>query len=124
MNREIKFRAWDAERKEMFYPSNLTTEIYKRNQSVNLVCRRFTGDSNSILMQYTGITDRKGKEIYEGDIINDSGKECVVKFNDGNTLAFWLDSISEGLGYLMCSTESEWYEVIGNIYENPELLTR
>lgn len=67
-NRIIKFRAWDIKRKELFFPSQLST--YTDSNDGPLKTIRFQGDytSNSILMQFTGLLDKQGKEIYEGDI--------------------------------------------------------
>jgi len=72
------------------------------------------------LMQYTGLKDKNGKEIYEGDLFNymcDDGcieKNCEVVFNDGAFRTRWGCLIKDII---------DWeFEVIGNIYENPELL--
>ena len=63
------------------------------------------------IMQYTGLKDKNGKEIYEGDILEVYGGECI------NYLVESLYSIF----YDRINTELE-YEIIGNIHENPELL--
>lgn len=77
------------------------------------------------LMQSTGLKDKNGKEIFEGDIVDYKGREAVVKWH-GSYASFiyrFVDGLQERV--------SEWdplflacyhFEVIGNIYENPELL--
>ena len=130
-----KFRAWDKETKSM----NGMAEIYRnRNQEIELHPR----DKNIILMQSTGLKDKNGKEIFEGDILEIQGIRMVVKFgsyeyiesskSNGHTLGVVYD----GLGfYVECinaadpdrispfepKTLKESY-VIGNRFETPELL--
>ena len=69
---------------------------------------------NLTIMQYTGLKDKNGKEIYEDDIARhpDHLRDHVITFNP---LAGWLSNFIDG-------TSHEYIEVIGNIYENPELL--
>jgi len=89
------------------------------------------GIDNIILMQYTGMKDKNGREIYEGDIVRDFGflgneeerigivvwdDECVpVGFNIKPIKGKWADE----MGYWW---KWEELEIIGNVYENPELL--
>jgi len=72
-----------------------------------------------IRKQYTGLRDRNGKEIYEGDIVkSESNKNGAVDFKSGCFMwrnEFLADDPE-------CSNKMTWGEVIGNIYENPELL--
>ena len=81
----------------------------------------FTAGKEIEVMQFTGLNDKKGKEIYEGDILNSSEKDslCYVIWDDA---AFALKSPgSEAVDYEHSSV-FESMEVVGNIYENPELL--
>ena len=124
MNRIIKFRAWDKENKEMQIVYNLNWLGDRQMWEVNL-----EGDSRRFeIMQFTGLKDKNKKEIYEGDLLLD--KKCsnsYVKpaecyFEDGgfNFKGSGCDSCDEKLGNNLINYD---FEVIGNIYENPELLT-
>ena len=115
--REIKFRAWDKETERMFYPNGATIyEIIKASEKCEDECWLLNTDH--ILMQYTGLKDKHGKEIYEGDILswanNDSNPLCcrdiVVKWDKG--------------GFQIPYDNAELWQVIGNIYENPDLLEK
>ena len=125
-NREIKFRAWDISDKDkgayMLGPYNLTDSIFN-NKDIRLM----------ILMQYTGLKDENGKEIYEGDIVN--GRYLVQRSLDPNAepeIVHFEGVIeyAEGCYYVKAEngqcvfsfTYSDYeMEAIGNIYENPEL---
>lgn len=110
--REIKFRTWDKYRGER--------GLMLTNHNFKSIARFGLADNeNLIWMQYTGLKDKNGKEIYEGDVNQDGG------------LLFWhSDSCSFCWDYPeiemmeIDGTEKEWCEVIGNIYENPELLNK
>ena len=106
--REIRFRAWSGSKKKMVEP---LTVINPTNSHAG-------GD---ILMQYTGLADKNGKEIYEGDILNSKeGSPLLVSWNK-RFASFCLDK----KGWLHShwfgeSTDPEDCEVIGNIYETPD----
>lgn len=129
--REIKFRAWDKKDKcwadiEDFHICldgtlyNARTDDYYPNSNDSR--DRFE------LMQYTGLKDKNDKEIYEGDMLKDTyiieGKQeidiGVIEFTSGCTCLKYNDSEQE---YYPVYRGLANYEVIGNIYENPELLT-
>ena len=115
--REIKFRAWDGEK--MLPPEDITQAPEHR---------KWLGKHDYSLMQFTGLLDKNGIPIYEGDIIDillrfydcESFEMAVIEFRSG---AFWFDA--KQVGYVDCNwhhyNESD-RQVIGNIYENPELL--
>ena len=80
---------------------------------------------NLVLMQSTGIKDKNGKEIFEGDIVDYKGRKAVIKWH-GSYASFIYRFVDE-----LQKRNSEWKplylaymkcEIIGNIYENPELL--
>ena len=130
--REIKFRAWDSEAETMFYseyPIDLNFFEFSGN---SLKAWRVVEAPSTIheppyptpeeldnIMQYTGLKDKNGKEIYEGDVVrrtHNDGNDYndVIKFGDIGWNPF-VDDMLDG-------ADSCYFEIIGNIYENPELL--
>lgn len=83
-----------------------------------------TWPEDTVFMQFTGLLDKNGKEIYEGDIIKFPDGIAVVNFNEGSFVlegveSFYKISIRYNFTYHIKSCE-----VVGNIYENPELLNQ
>jgi len=139
MNRQIKFRAWHKGQKQMFTALYLTFggKIGVWNYEETEI--DFASDYPYLeLMQFTGLLDKNGKEIYEGDLLNTKttfennmadrrfqshtirqvGFEAGC-FIDINTSVALFDRL-RNLSY----SPYRWtdYEVIGNVFENPELL--
>ena len=115
--REIKFRAWNTEKNDMITCSGYWWE------------EEFTGQEDLadtpgfVVMQYTGLKDKNGKEIYEEDVLSKSGhRNRIVKYVID---AFIAEPIpfTEKDGPYRLKNYTHGCEVIGNIYENPELLT-
>ena len=111
--REIKFRAWNESTKWMCY--NFTDETFYFD--VNLLVSKEGKDIWEI-MQFTGLKDKAGKEIYEGDIMYVAGIGNVeIVFVDGCFGYIW----EEMLYTFNDDQENDIENVMGNIYENPEL---
>lgn len=119
----LRFRAWDKETKTM----NGMAEIYRnRNQEIELRPR----DEDIILMQSTGLKDKNGKEIFEGDVIaievDDTGMPInarVFQNSKIGVLMFHVFEDNEDVPMVeLLEDNSVAFEIIGNIYENPELL--
>jgi len=121
--REIKFRAWNKVNKRMLQnAATVGGNIYwDHGRSFSVFCEEYE------IMQYTGLKDKTGREIYEGDVIEFDKREWygpfVVNFDDQPPHRFVMKWGRDGWSYDGgCSDLSTHCEVIGNIYENPELL--
>ena len=141
--RELKFRAWDKIEGKMWNPIIKPDGVL---MAANLLggYEAFHGESDPV-MQYTGLKDIKGKEIYEGDILKETysagysifsvrfgGYDNGLCYEDSDRgIGWYIKSIAEYYGGSLCEPSQpeksilhhhEEMEVIGNIYENPELL--
>ena len=124
--REIKFRAWDLKTKKMHTAENINfcgrKTVTVQYNPVKKICL-----DSAILMQYTGVKDKNGVEIYEGDIIRGhTGRyqvDCVVRWSMGNCGFIAEPTIMERTYLCLNPGSTKSYEVIGNIYENPELVS-
>ena len=138
--RDIKFRCWDTENKQMlkvqeldfedtFYGGRLSIRTDQYNDYFDI--------EDMILMQYTGLKDKNGKEIYEGDIAKITEKKNILKHKviPMKPIIAEISWSEEYLAYILITTsvkdafenladylEEYDIEVIGNIYDNPELL--
>lgn len=116
--RGIKFRWWVKHSGRMFGPEDIywLTDATEPNGRYN--------PDNVTFMQYTGLKDRNGKEIFEGDLIrNKSGRICRVDWHQFS--GAWDATVVNSKGNHLSFITSGWprhIEVIGNIHENPELL--
>lgn len=129
MSRDIKFRAWDDYSKEWLlgyeYPNLGGFSMYGECmlfEEWSNILNRFVLQQNDRkpehlkLMQYTGLKDKNGKDIYEGDLVN-----CNRYENEENYIVEIKD-----IRYLpseLSGSNLNWKEVIGNVYQNNELLT-
>ena len=122
--REIKFRAWHKEKKiigKVLGIDILHKEIYFSNENIN--CYECTEFKDIELMQYTGLKDKNNKEIYEGDILSDGNnkKPYKVIFENGSFRAEFEGDFEE-YSFDLIDVVAQGCEVVGNIYENPELI--
>lgn len=122
MNREIKFRIW-ADNK--FYNKCLVGNTNNTNDE-KWTCpmvwlekqKEWVHCDNGIICQYTGLDDKNGKEIYEEDIVEYENMTGKIMFFNGSFILSDLEETEEWeLGVI-----NEEVEIIGNIYNNPELL--
>lgn len=107
-NRIIKFRCWRDNKMTFFTPDN------------------GAGLMSYPVMQFTGLLDKSGKEIYEGDIVKRSGIVHVVKWQDEKARFVCYNPQSKHPSYwglTSPATRDYHFEIIGNIWESPELLT-
>jgi len=144
--REIKFRAWDEKYRIMIYPENLD-KILKRFEGTDAFFEdplyapdelypfseiKFLRGISILqeeykdrlkIMQYTGLRDKNGREVYEGDIVRfkdwwDEEMVGEVRYSEKDMAFTIVNDFWDGFPIMYADD----LEVIGNIYENPELL--
>lgn len=129
MSRTIKFRVWDNVQKVMFHADKMTIhsncidllysdEHTEENNWGNM------GDKEPVIMQYTGLNDKKGKEIYEGDIIEWrngalSGTSSISRQRGHFQMDDYFMEDNAMINQKFFETQTE---VIGNLHQHPELL--
>jgi uncharacterized phage protein (TIGR01671 family) len=117
----IKFRAWyDG---KMIYEKNI---LHLSNED-NLILRLAKFWSNvrneSIIMQFTGLHDKNDTEIYEGDIYKESdGKIYVCEYSQDDAAFLWVCIDEDETCTMNYGIDSKDCQIIGNIYENPDLV--
>lgn len=137
--RPIKFRAWDKKNKRMLPVDKLMQEYdgvlrFRHNTAVE---KNATFNEVLDIMQFTGLHDKNGKEIWEGDVLhfqnsilssNDPKPDYrVVKWNEeyGAFAHAYIDGNVETSGFTFCkSNAGKHFEVIGNVYEHPHLIEK
>lgn len=113
----LKYRAWDNWRKRM----SVVDRIYIDTEGVRLYddFGEYWRDFRDVkLMQSTGLKDKNGKEIFEGDIVKCSGLLGTIE----SFKAMWICSFVKYNNYQKVGFFAQEIEVVGNVYENPELL--
>lgn len=137
--REIKFRAWDYNNEKIIGWENIRIEKEENETNISvIVFDGSIGDNydDFPIMQYTGLKDVNGKEIFEGDIASftvfdafgsDKQFKGIIKYQSG-IYEVWENNDSEYFGsngsFILNHVwlQDDEFEIIGNIYENPELL--
>jgi uncharacterized phage protein (TIGR01671 family) len=137
--RQIKFRAWDKGKRRMsLQPFTIQEVFYNGGDTYAEELNEINDRDDLILMQYTGLKDKNGKEIYEGDIVSLNGvigygqpikeNHAVIcdngspKINNGYEYVFLEEFVFVGN-----SKHEEFHndtEIIGNVWENPELIEK
>jgi len=120
MNREIKFRFWTgADMKCRF-------DGWGEHVCINEMFQECDGAFDYNVMQYTGLKDKNGKEIYEGDVVQTNNISKGVVSWSSMASQWW---VRQGMTYMSLTPDygdgqnyCQYLEVIGNIHENPELL--
>jgi uncharacterized phage protein (TIGR01671 family) len=123
--REIKFRCWFASKMWYAIPAIRfdkdgvrVVDLNHDEDDFSLSPDTWTGHDDYVLMQFTGMKDKNGRNIYEGDIVTGTaGKySFIVQYRRFGYMGYSFDGRDE------FNIPDTW-EVIGNIYENPELLS-
>lgn len=124
MKREIKYRAWDVFNDCYTYSNKAANlaQFFTRCQAL------IEGGNKLIFEQFTGLKDKNGKEIYEGDVTQDTYHINNEEYKSGIQIVYWDSNNcsfsikpSRPYGYSPLYY-SDKREVVGNIHENPELL--
>lgn len=118
MNERFKFRIWDKKMNKYSGSLNYINCKTGELEQLNIPDGMYPTDDRFIIEQCTGLKDKNGKSIYEGDIITRKGMYRKV---------FWIDG-EGGFGYepstVFVALQSKTCKIAGNIHENPELLER
>lgn len=122
--REIKFRVWDKELNQMLH----TTDLEWYDDSFGFRLEKHIEDIEYNLMQYIGLKDSNGKEIYEGDIVEIEdyfGEDIIGRVIYDETCSCYWFMKGDERNHFKTTFDLEGYvhTVIGNIYENPKLLS-
>lgn len=135
--REIKFRAWDKIEKRILDWDGMYGIVRAKDNEVGvhvaIADQCYIMPEDCILMQFTGLRDKNGKEIYEGDFVkikNEYGEDLLPETVTVSVMAGWrsvfewTEMDEEGPNKKcrdMALTYENGREIIGNVYENPEL---
>ncbi|KYM39596.1 hypothetical protein A2U03_06700 [Fusobacterium necrophorum subsp. funduliforme] len=125
--REYKFRAWDTKYKCMFIPKKIDFYNFTLQIEEGCIWDSWDPDGNEqvILMQYTGMMDHIGREIFEGDIVRmrsmTPGAPSIVGEVQFEESCYWVVNEKQEKGVCLFQ-EGVYIEILGNVFENLELL--
>jgi hypothetical protein len=120
--RILKFRAWNKENKSMITSKHYSVMFNGEIKPPSNKHQEW-GIDQFILMQYTGLKDKNGKEIYEGDIvIHHYFHETGTVIWQQSQSRYALEYLSDKKTQELFPIDTAMFEIIGNIHENPELL--
>ena len=120
-----KFRAWDSAKKEMFKDTFAITEsgqVVVVEQEDVMSPPDYVFVNHLVIMQSTGLFDKNNKEIFEGDVVSIDTDEFDLLFVKYEAGIYWLMDGEECVEHL--SDYYKYVSIVGNIYENPQLLER
>ena len=126
--KEIKFRAWDKKKKKITKCFGYGKSYMVGGEGIDLNDLILSEQKYVEIMQYTGLKDFQGKDIYEGDIIKCDNKIGEVMYDEqqGAFIILWQPNNKKqksGCDYLASTWPGVIKEIIGNRYEHPELLS-
>lgn len=130
--RELKFRVWDKETEQMFTFAEIDSIDFTddfitfRKNNKNSIAEYLQDFKNIELMQYTGLQDKNGIEIFEGDIVMHMGSLYTPVYERAIYMAYDVKQFNfnnkEPITQFNCIWRDDGCEIVGNIYENKELL--
>lgn len=120
-----RYRAWDTTNKEMFKDTFAITEsgqVVVVDQSSILTSPDYIFVDNLVIMQSTGLYDKNGKEIFEGDLLGtkDGLLNGIVEYRED--LGMFVNNLIRYNNFERLCNVASSRKIIGNVYENPELL--
>lgn len=126
MSREIKFRAWDSARKKMHTSAKWVEFRFDGDGKLKAVNYHPNGDEQRLpVMQFTGLRDVNGVEIWEKDIASVPGiGKCEVKLCPHYGVVYMArgEGMTYEVPYTDCASEGDYPTILGNIYEHSHLL--
>jgi uncharacterized phage protein (TIGR01671 family) len=129
MNREFRFRIWDNGRKEWIHGPGSEVNLFGETIMFGELFRRpddtmvsLDDLNNLVALQFSGLHDKSGKEIYEGDVVEWWDSYGVPELGNDSFSTRAVVNFEGGMFQPICGINPNEIEILGNIYSNPELL--